>query len=379
MNGLHAEVMAGAHGAIGVLTLQRPHSLHALDVALVDALFAQLQDWQTDARIAAVFLQAQGDKAFCAGGDLHGLYDAMRAHHASAQAADACANQAALNFFSHEYRLDYLLHRYRKPLLCWGNGLVLGGGLGLLAGAAFRVVTEHSKLAMPEAAIGLFPDVGASWFLARIPRRLGRFLAISGAQLQADDICAAGLADYRLPHQLRSRVLESMIMQTWTADAAHNHGVLARLLHTVSMQDGLPAQPGPLQIHASRLQLLCQLGNAQEAAQALLEWDEADAWLRCAQDYVRSACPAMLELAWRIQDAARHLSLAAALRLELGVALRCAQGPDFVEGIRALLIDKDRQPQWRLPSAAMADWLQPLWPAAQHPLHDLEQIDECTV
>src|SRR5690606_4707416 len=142
--------------------------------------------------IALVVLRGAGDKAFCAGGDLHAMYQGMLEN----RSGDAWQDPHAREFFEVEYRLDYQIHTYRKPILCWGSGIVMGGGVGLMMGASHRVVTDTTRWAMPEINIGLFPDVGGTWMLARLPGGIGRFIALTAAQLGASDCLALGLADY---------------------------------------------------------------------------------------------------------------------------------------------------------------------------------------
>ncbi|HBO7462591.1 TPA: enoyl-CoA hydratase/isomerase family protein, partial [Pseudomonas aeruginosa] len=164
------------HGfRIGIATLDAEKSLNALSLPMIEALAAKLDAWAEDAGIACVLLRGNGAKAFCAGGDVRKLVDACREQPGEVPAL-------ARRFFADEYRLDYRIHTYPKPFICWAHGYVMGGGMGLMQGAGIRIVTPSSRLAMPEIGIGLYPDVGASWFLARLPGRLGLFLGLSAAQ-----------------------------------------------------------------------------------------------------------------------------------------------------------------------------------------------------
>ena len=162
---------------VAVATLDAPKSLHALTLDMVRLLDGALQRWAFDPSIACVVLQSSTDKAFCAGGDVRSLRAAVLAE------PQAMPNAVAQAFFSEEYRLDHRIHTYSKPLLVWGGGIVMGGGLGLMAGASHRVVTETTRIAMPEISIGLFPDVGGSWLLPRMPGRSGLFLGLTGARV----------------------------------------------------------------------------------------------------------------------------------------------------------------------------------------------------
>jgi enoyl-CoA hydratase/carnithine racemase len=368
-----AETLRAANGRlVGVLTLNAEKTLNAVSLPMIELLADHLAAWADDDRVAMVLLQGAGHKAFCAGGDLQELYRTMVAQRASARAGDVEGNAYANAFFSHEYRLDYQIHTYRKPVLCWGHGIVMGGGIGLLAGASHRVATEKTRMAMPEAGIGLFPDVGGSWFLNRMPGHAGRFLALTGASIEAADARYAGLADYVLANAARDDVLRALLAQPWSGDCAANHALLSHVLRREEARGGDPAwaQGGPLRRHRDVIDRLCGCGTVEQALSALAALDTGDPWLEKAAAAVLRASPGALRLAWRMQEAAQGLPLADVFRLEYGVALHCAAQGDFAEGIRALLIDKDMAPRW-LPPDSTADFLDNPWNAAAHPLADL--------
>lgn len=210
------EERAAANGMrFGIATLNSPQTLNGLSLEMVELLAARLDAWARDPGVALVVLQGAGEKAFCAGGDLHGLYRSMTENAGKGPWANAYARR----FFELEYRLDYRIHTYPKPVLCWGHGIVMGGGIGLMMGASHRVVSEASRMAMPEVSIGLFPDVGGSWLLNRMPGRIGMFLALTGAQLNTADAFFAGMADFRLDHADWPKLLESLQDQPWAGQA----------------------------------------------------------------------------------------------------------------------------------------------------------------
>jgi enoyl-CoA hydratase/carnithine racemase len=337
-------------------------------------LDAQLHDWADNAAIACVVLQGAGEKAFCAGGDLQGLYRSMRDHRDSGS-DDITANPYAAAFFEEEYRLDYFIHTYPKPLLCWGHGIVMGGGIGLMSGASHRVVTERSKLAMPEIGIGLFPDVGGSWLLSRVPRGAGVFLALTGAPLNAGDAIYAGLADVCIDSRQHDAVLDALATQHWTGQAATDRAALTTLLNTMATKP--PA--GPLQTHAATIDQLVHAGTLEQVVAAIVAaQSDDDPWLQTAQAALAAGAPGSARLSWALQQRAAALSLADTFRLECIAALHVAAHGDFAEGIRALLIDKDRTPHWNPPKLAQADarWADTFfvspWPDGAHPLADLE-------
>jgi enoyl-CoA hydratase/carnithine racemase len=377
------EELQAVHGhRIGVATLNAEKTLNALSLDMSDLLAARLTQWAADPGIAMVILQARGDKAFCAGGDLQQLYQSMKTHHASAQRNDIRANAYAAQFFEREYRLNYLIHTYPKPILCWGHGIVMGGGLGLMAGASHRVTTERSRLAMPEISVGLYPDVGGSWFLNRMPGRLGLFLALTGAPLNAADAKFTGLSDYMIANDARQAVFASLLQQDWRSSDVNDdaHQVLARVLQQAeqasAQQAGLFAA-SPLRQHLDAIDALCSAPSLPEIVAALLALQTDDAWLRKAVAALAAGAPGSAVLAYCMQQRSRHLSLAQAFRLEFIVSLQCAARPDFAEGIRALLIDKDQQPKWQPSTLADAtpQWLAGLfedpWAPGQNPLADL--------
>ncbi|WP_448121271.1 enoyl-CoA hydratase/isomerase family protein [Xanthomonas arboricola] len=363
---------------IGIATLNAPRTLNGLSLQMTRLLDAQLRIWADDTQIACVVLRGAGEKALCAGGDLHGLYQSMRAHReavpdAQQRRAQPQGNAHAAAFFEEEYRLDHRIHTYPKPLLCWGHGIVMGGGIGLMSGASHRVVTERSRLAMPEISVGLFPDVGGSWLLRRVPHGAGLFLALTGAPLDASDAIYAGLADVRLEHAQYAAVLDALDAHAWTGDADEDRAQLGAFLHGIAQ----PPEPGPLQVHAALIAQLVAGQTLQEVVAAILALQSEDAWLQAARATLAAGAPGSARLAWELQRHPGTGTLADTFRTEYVVALHAAAHGDFAEGIRALLIDKDRTPQWQ-PAAlehADAQWaaafLQSPWPPARHPLADL--------
>jgi enoyl-CoA hydratase/carnithine racemase len=359
---------------IGIARLNAEKSLNSLSLEMIDLLLERLSAWATDAGIALVVLEGAGGRAFCAGADLHGLYRTMVEHHASPLHDDIRGNAYALAFFSREYRLDYLIHVYPKPVLCWGHGIVMGGGLGLMAGASHRVVTEHSRVAMPEISIGLYPDVGGTWLLNRAPGRSGLFLALTGAQLSAADALFARFADYQIAHAEKDRLMENLLRQPWPADAANSRRLLTQLLRNVAI--ARPAT-GPLRENLDVIGELCGYPTLQEIVAAISGMKTQDAWLAKAAATLAAGSPGSAALSYILQRRMLHASLAEVFRVELVASLACASRPDLAEGIRALLIDKDRRPHWRPATLAEAtpQWVEGFfsspWPVHEHPLADL--------
>lgn len=365
--------VATANGRrLGFAQLNAEKSLNALSLDMIDSLDPQLRRWAQDPSIACVILHGAGEKAFCAGGDIRTLHKTAKEH------AGPPPNPAALEFFSKEYRLDQLLHRYPKPLLVWGSGIVFGGGLGLMAGASHRVVTETSRVAMPEITIGFFPDVGGSWFLRRMPGRSGLFLGLTGAQINGHDALAGGLADHFLRANDRDALFARLADIPWAADARTNRNRLTELLLEFSTHATSLLPPSNLQQHATLIDSLCSGESLSEVVARITAYDGADAWLKRAAATLRAGAPTSAALSWELRRRAEGLDLADVLRLELTVALQCCAHPDFSEGVRALLIDKDNAPRWTPKTLAEVtpQWINehfvpPAWPNGEHPLADL--------
>ncbi len=367
------EERAGQGGRrIGIATLNAPRTLNGFSLPMAHLLLERLQAWQADPGIAMVVLQGAGEKAFCAGGDLHSLHSAMRGFAARGDTAIE-HNTYAAEFFDVEYRVDHLIHTYPKPILCWGHGIVMGGGIGLMSGASHRVVSERSKLAFPEITVGLFPDVGGSWLLPRVPGKGGLFLALTGALLNPGDAIHAGLADLYIEEAQREAVFAALLQATWTDTGAGNHAVLTQLLQSFA---STPAT-GPLQANATHIDALCAGDDLAAIVERIIALPTDDPWLQTAQKTLAAGAPGSARLAFELQRAVGAGSLADAFRLEYIAGLHCAAHGDFAEGIRALLIDKDRTPKWRPATLAEADaaWAEAFfvspWPADQHPLADL--------
>lgn len=365
---------------IGIATLNSEKTLHAISLEMVDLLDPQLRKWASDPQIAIVVIQAAGEKAFCAGGDLQHLYRTMLEHHASADPENIQGNAYAGAFFEREYRLDYLIHTFPKPILAWGHGIVMGGGIGLMAGASHRVVTEKSRLAMPEITIGLYPDVGGTWFLNRMPGQVGLFLALTGASIGAADAIFAKLADHHIAQTNMQTVMDDLLTQPWSG--YDDDVLLTRLLQrsAISAEDAAVA-PAPLWQNFALINQLCSKPTLAEIVDAIVTLNTDDVWLQKAIATLVAGSPGSACLSYALQRRTQHLSLAEIFRLEYVVSLHCAARADFSEGVRALIIDKDRQPKWlhaTLESVG-SDWIDGFfigpWSGEQradHPLADLK-------
>ncbi|MCE8001797.1 enoyl-CoA hydratase/isomerase family protein [Billgrantia ethanolica] len=362
-------------GRVGIATLNAPKSLNALSLDMARQLDAKLQAWAVDRSIVAVCLEGSGEKAFCAGGDVVALYRSM-----TEEGENRGAGRDSLfaeTYFTTEYRLDYRIHCYPKPILVWGDGIVMGGGLGLMAGASRRLVTETTLIAMPEITIGLYPDIGASWFLNRMPPGVGAYLGITGAQLNARDALDLGLADHFVPRERRAELLEALGTADYGTRSQRDlqAGVQSVLDEFEARQQAPAAQVWPLLDH---VQALTAQIDAPAAVHRILEDRREDAWLAANRKRLEAGSPLSAHLVWRMLERHRHTSLADAFRDELNLSVQCCRRGDVAEGVRALLIDKDRNPKWQhasvddVPEADLLALLESLWSREEHPLRDLD-------
>jgi enoyl-CoA hydratase/carnithine racemase len=361
-------IEAAGRGALGRITLNSPGTLNSLTLDMVDSLHGALERWRDDPDIAVVVIDGSGDKAFCAGGDVQAL-------HASAVATPGGPCEYAETFFEREYRMNYALHTYPKPILCWGHGIVMGGGLGVMAGCSHRVVTERTRIAMPEVTIALFPDVGGSWFLNRMPGASGRFLALTAAAVNAADALFCGLADRFVPAGQKDALLAELTTVSWSTESLENHARLRHVLRSYSdaARDDLPA--AQVQSHLETINELCDGDDVHDVIDRILALQTEDKWLSRARDGLAAGSPLATTWIDRQLATTRHLSLKEVFQSELQLATRIVRHPEFAEGVRALLIDKDRNPRWAygdshsVPAALLDEFFTPPWP--DNPLADL--------
>jgi enoyl-CoA hydratase/carnithine racemase len=361
------ELPLGSGKRLGRITLDAPGSLNALSFAMAAQLEQVLAQWADADEIDAVWLEGSGEKAFCAGGDIVALYQAMRE-------GKAGPGQATGEYFALEYRLDHLIHHYPKPVIAWGAGYVMGGGLGLLAGASHRVVCESTRVAMPEVSIGLYPDVGASWFLNRMPGRCGLFLGLTGAQLTARDAIFVGLADRAIAAERREQVIADLQgMPGRALGHASISGVLRQ--HEQASQTLMP-EPC-VQPNFETIQALTDVDDDKTLLAEIKSYQGDNAWLGKAARTLAQGSPTSAAITLRQLKRSSRWSLAEALRSELDLSIRCTQLGELQEGIRALLINKDRQPKWHADPLVNEDsaWLdaffEPAFSAEEHPLRYL--------
>jgi enoyl-CoA hydratase len=319
------EIVFAEKGALGTVLLNRPKALNALTVSMVESFTQQLRAWAEDDRIKAVSVRGAGGKAFCAGGDIIRLYEDGKA-----------GGPYPRQFYWNEYRNDTLIKRYPKPYVAIMDGIVMGGGVGVSVHASHRIATERTMFAMPETGIGLFPDVGGTYFLPRLPSGLGLYLGLTGRRLTGADCIAIGLADVFIPRE-RIDAFEAALA------GGDVDGTIK------SFATDFAAAP----ISAELAQIERYFGSdTVEGVLQALEADTSD-WAKATAASIRQKSPMSLKVAARQMKEGINLSFEDCMRLEWRVANRFIDGHDFYEGVRALLVDKDMTPRWR--PAALAE------------------------
>ena len=351
-------------GSAGLITLDRPKALNALSLEMIRDLTRTLLAWRDDPRVERVALRGMGKEgpfgAFCAGGDIRFFHQAVLA-----------GDPRLEDFFTEEYTLNHLIHVYPKPYIVFMDGIVMGGGMGISAHGgdySLRIATERTKMAMPETNIGLFPDVGGGWFLARCPGRIGEYLALTGHLIGGEDALSAGLADVLLPSS------ELPLLWAGLADREHFAALRER-----ARQGGAAGAGGLAQLRAD-IDRFFSLPTVAAIVTAL-EWD-GSAWAAETAALLRKRSPLMLHVTLEHVRRARHMKLADDLRMERDMVRHCFQlrpgaASETFEGIRALAIDKDHSPRWNpkriedvTPEMVQAFFASP-WPAHAHPLRHL--------
>ena len=328
------ELLVAIRSGVATVTLNRPQVLNALSFGMIRGLRDLLAAWRHDPAVRAIHLEGAGGKAFCAGGDVRAIYDSF-----------ARGTHIHEEFFAVEYALDYAIHAYPKPIVANLDGIVMGGGMGISQGASLRLVGARTRMAMPETAIGIFPDVGGSYFLSRTPGCIGAYLALAGPTIGAADALYAGLAD---------RYVD--------ADSGRGPG-------TSELERLRPA----IDRHFAHDRVETIVDSL--AGETRAEYRE---WAAATHAALLARSPTMLKVT--LEEIRRGAALAAAdcFRMELGLIHGCFGQRDFLEGIRALLIDKDNQPRWRpatLAEVSVQDverFFAPRWDAAEHPLRFID-------
>ena len=340
------DVLISTDVRVGRISLNRPKAIHALNLAMCEAMIDALLEWRDDDGVAAVIIDHSEGRGFCAGGDIR-----MLAESGAKDGKDARA------FFHTEYRLNHLLFTYPKPVAAFMDGITMGGGVGISQPAKYRVATEHTRFAMPETGIGLFPDVGGGWYLPRLEGRVGVYLALTGARLDGAECLALGLATHYLPSEKLAEAKARIAV-----DPGRIGGILGELSVT--------APPAAITQHIERINRLFASDTYEEILTAL----EADGgeWAEKELATLHGKSPQTCKVALRqLKEGGEMHDFAEQMRQEYAIGSRVVQMHDFIEGVRALIIDKDNSPKWDppTPEAVTDDWIDAIF----EPLPDDEK------
>lgn len=317
------DIATRIEGHAGIISLNRPSALHALTLDMVHAMTDVLVKWQTSKKVKCIVIDHAEGRGFCAGGDIAFLRNS----------ALNDEGKSGRQFFHDEYQLNHLLFTYPKPVVAFMDGITMGGGVGISQPARFRVATENTRFAMPETGIGLFPDVGGGWYLSRLEGRVGQFLALTGARIAGPGCLALGLASHYIP----SEALADAKARIAVEDVERIDGILGTLAVT----------PPPSKIVETLFQINRHFASDRfEEILASLDADDSD-WAMREAATLRSKSPQTCKVALRqLAESMKLDDFADNMAMEYRIASRVLTRPDFAEGVRAVIVDKDNAPKW---------------------------------
>jgi len=365
------ELKAKNGSKIGHITLNSEETLNSLTLSMVDIIHSQLSEWEKEKNIVAVILEGAGDKAFCAGGDIRALYESM-------VQSPGGPNPFAESFFEREYRLDYKIHKYSKPIICWVDGITMGGGVGLMLGCDYRFSTERTRFAMPEIGVGLFPDVGFTYFIDKLPKNIGLYMMLTATQLNAADTQLVGLTNNYISVKAKDSFAKEITELDWSDDLQKNSEILDLCIQNFKekplSKEGFPESQ--LESRLESVQALMSADNLGDVTKNILSNSTQDEWFKRGIKGLANGCPTSAYIIWEQSNFEKSKNLKEVFKFELDLAIQVTRHPDFTEGIRAVIIEKDNQPQWsyadinNLPRGWIEEHLEPAWNT--NPLDDLE-------
>jgi enoyl-CoA hydratase len=321
------EEITGKGGDLGIITLNRPAVLNSLNHTMIQAMHAQLAQWATANHIKAVLIRAAEGRAFCAGGDIRDIYERVKAH-----------DRTAHYFFRDEYNLNRFIFHFPKPYIALLNGITMGGGVGISLHGSHRIATEQLMFAMPETGIGFYPDVGGSYFLPRLRANMGFYLGLSGARLGSDDCVALGIAQAKVPSHALSELVAALTDQSFG-----EHAVTS--VTEIINQFKVIVKPSPFMEQQDIIQT-CFANDSMETILRDLQQSNNEFCKTTAHTLAKKS-PTSLKITLRAMQAGRHLEFDDCMRQEYRLTSHFLEGHDFLEGVRAAIIDKDQSPRWR--------------------------------
>lgn len=368
---LFEELKTASGHLVGLMTLNVPKAMNAVDLAMVDLIDERIEGWNQNPQVVAIVMRGAGDKAFCAGGDIRQLYDSMMCEDEDQR------YQYADDFFRGEYAKNYRLHQVTKPLIAWGHGFVMGGGLGLFIAANHRIGTESLRLAWPEVRIGLYPDVAATYYLSRLPFPAGHWMGLSGSHVNAADSKQLQLTQYGVHSERWQEMVDGLLQQNWGDNRACNHQLVRTLLTELDLQSTEVMPDSQLAESEADLAAIFACDDLSEIAQRMKSHKAKSRWVKQGQKNFLKACPATARLIMDQIHRGVNMSLKEVVSWELTLAYQAVRHPDFCEGVRAMVVDKDLKPKWKhkhvdtVPDAWLDELRKNPWGGEEHPYKDL--------
>ncbi|NXD55117.1 HIBCH protein, partial [Corvus moneduloides] len=325
-----AEVLLEKKGGAGIITLNRPKALNALNLSMIQQIYPQIKTWEQDPETFLIIIKGTGGKAFCAGGDIRAITEAGKV-----------GDELSQDFFRGEYRLNNAIGTCKKPYVALIDGITMGGGVGVSVHGHFRVATEKTLFAMPETAIGLFPDVGGGYFLPRLSGKIGYYLALTGCRLKGRDVLKAGIATHFVESEKLPALEKDLI-----ALKSPSKEKIADLLNSYHMKCTVDQEKEfVLDEHMEKINSIFSANSMEEIVKKLRQ--DGSPFAMKQLETINKMSPTSLKLTLRQLREGASMSLQEVLRMEYRLSQACMKGHDFYEGVRAVLIDKDQSPKWK--------------------------------
>ncbi|MDC7124969.1 MAG: enoyl-CoA hydratase/isomerase family protein [Spirochaetales bacterium] len=327
------EIIYKIENGVGTIKLNRPKALNALSENMIKILYKVLSDWKDDKNITLVLIEGEGEKAFCAGGDMRALYDLR----------DNGVEEYAETFFAEEYRMNMLMHNYTKPVIIYMNGYVMGGGIGITTTGSHRIVNEKTKWAMPEMNIGFYPDVGGSYFLSKMRSNIGRYLALSSEIISGEDALYIGEADYYINSSSWDSLKKKISTASWTT-GDNLKSKIDSIIEEVSIK---PEKSTTLLENEKLINEAFGHSSMEEITATLKQYSEdGNEWAEKTLKIIMSKSPVSQKVTLEQLIRGKEMSLEECFKMEMNLSLSFMSSEDFYEGTRSVLVDKDRNPKW---------------------------------
>lgn len=328
----NTDILFSVRGGIGFIKLNRPEKHNALSYTMIELLYKQLKEWKDDDSVAIVVMEGEGEKAFCSGGDVVHLYERRNSN----------VEEYAFGFFHTEYCMNILIFTYPKPILAYMNGYVMGGGVGICVGTSHRIVTEKTKWAMPEMNIGLYPDVGGSYFMNKMPGHIGRYLALTSRAIKPADVLYIGAADYYIESSSWKEMREAIADKKWAVASAKKE--LNNLISKYSKEPSTNCGIAELE---ERINRHFGFDTMEEIVESLMEaLENGDEWAADVVKTILSKSPTSLKVTLKQLIEGKKISMKECFKMELNMSMNFMKNHDFFEGVRSVLVDKDKNAKW---------------------------------